>query len=249
MRFPALRIAILLCWIAPCVAQEREPHLVFLIAEDEYQAARTLPAFAREHLSRRFRLIFLSPPEGVRNDIGGMDALAEADLVILYVRRRSLPPGKMRLFRRTLERGTPLLALRTSSHAWDTRGRGPGGGAEWRDFDPVVLGGNYRGHHGHGPQTVLEVVPGMEAHPVLDGVGEMAGKGSLYRVSPLAPSAQVLLTGSVEGKSPEPILWFHRYGKAPVLYTSLGHPEDFSQPGFNRLLRNAIGWLLDQRHP
>ncbi len=242
-RIPVLALALLLP--AAGAGLGEAPRLAFLIAEDEYQAARTLPAFAREHLASEYRVSFLEPPRGARDDIGGMEALAEADLILLYVRRRSLPEAKMRLFREALEAGTPLLALRTSSHAWDTRGR-PGRGVEWKEFDAQVLGGNYQGHHGKGPLTLVEVVAGMGAHPVLEGVGELEGRGSLYRASPLSPSAQVLLSGSIAGAPPEPVLWFHRYGEAPVIYTSLGDPRDFEQPGFSRLLRNAVSWLLEQ---
>ena len=71
---------------------------------------------------------------------------------------------------------------------------------------------------------------------------KFVGNGSLYRVSPLTAGARPLLMGTIEGKPPEPVAWTHEYGdrKAKVFYTSLGHPEDFAEAGFRRLLLNAI---------
>jgi hypothetical protein len=103
----------------------------------------------------------------------------------------------------------------------------------WPEFDREVLGGNYSGHHGVGPKTTVKAVPGAEKHPVLTGVRPpFAGHGSLYKVSPLAPSATPLLTGSLLSGAQEPVAWVNRYGKAR-----------------RRLLSNAILWALDKPVP
>ncbi len=250
-----LPFLLILGWTSAVPLRAAAPHLVFLIAEDEYQAAETLPQFAAEQLADNFQITILTQAADNPHSIPGMETLTQADLVVLYVRRRSLPAGQMRLFKNYLKSGKPLLALRTSSHAWHTRHRGPKNQVEWKTFDPEVLGGNYRGHYGKGAKTKIAAVPGMAAHPALEGVDiqQLIGQGSLYRVSPLATAVQVILTGEIPGHPPEPILWFHRYGKSPIAYTSLGHIGDFAQPAFNRLLRNTIAHLLktsaDAKHP
>lgn len=227
---------------------EGEQRVVFIIAEDEYRAAETLPKFAADHLpqSEGYQVSFLTQDSSNKYRIPGMAQVAEADLVVLYVRRRSLPPEDMAHFRNYLSEGRPLIALRTSSHAWDTRNRGPQGQVEWKAFDPEVLGGNYHGHHRNGIESKISIVPGMSAHPILTGVNaqRLIGKGSLYKASPLAANTQVLLTGKIVQEPAEPILWLRRYGGSHIIYTSLGHIGDFEQPHFNRLLKNSVRFLL-----
>ena len=84
-----------------------------------------------------------------------------------------------------------------------------------------------------------------KAHPILKGVdlGKLKGCGSLYRTTPLTKSATELIRGTIEGKAPEAIAWTNKTGAGGrVFYTSLGHIDDFAQPGMNTLLRNALCW-------
>ena len=239
-----------LCLLFQSNAIAAQKHVVFVIAEDEYLASESLPKFSATHLSNKaeFRTTFLIQDSDDKYSIPGMEKLEGADLVVLYVRRRSLPNQDMETFRRYLERGKPLLALRTSSHAWDTRNKGPKDQAEWKTFDPEVLGGNYHGHHGNDIESSIAIVPGMGSHSILKGVDAAAltGKGSLYEVSPLTELAQVILVGTIPNQPSEPILWSHRYGKSKIVYTSLGHVGDFAQPNFNQLLLNTVRYLLNQ---
>src|SRR5688572_19805431 len=68
-----------------------EPRIVFVIAEDEYKASETLPAFAREELESKLKW----KPHLIQSDsktgIEGLEALDNADLLVLYARRRTLP--------------------------------------------------------------------------------------------------------------------------------------------------------------
>jgi hypothetical protein len=127
------------------------------------------------------------------------------------------------------------------------------GHASWPGFDAEVLGGNYTGHHGAGPQTQLAAANEAADHPILRGVplDELLGNGSLYRTSPLAESAKPLLIGSIEGHPSEPVAWTNLAGdkQARVFYTSLGHEEDFANPVFRKLLVNALFWALDDPYP
>jgi type 1 glutamine amidotransferase len=94
------------------------------------------------------------------------------------------------------------------------------------------------------------VRPEAADHPILKGVeNEFAAGGSLYLNAPLPPSSTVLLMGSVTDKPPEPVAWTHAYKGARIFYTSLGHPKDFENRSFRRLLVNAIYWGLNRPAP
>lgn len=75
--------------------KDRRPQIVFVIGDEEYQTDKTLPEFAKQHLDRRFRCTFLPADPTNRNDIPGLSALYDADLLVLSVRRRFLPVTQM----------------------------------------------------------------------------------------------------------------------------------------------------------
>jgi len=236
-------------------ADER-PRILLAIAEREYRTWETLPAFARDVLADICGCsvtVVHGAPDKDRNFIPGFaEALKQADLLLLSARRRALPEGDIKALREFLAAGKPLVGVRTASHAFDTKGKHPAGHAEWRKFDPEVLGGNYHGHYGRGPKTAVTIASGAEGHPILAGVkAPFAAKGSLYRTSPLAESTTLLLMGAIPDKDPEPLAWTNTYGKSRVFYTSLGHVDDFkgTDPPLVRLLRNAVFWALSKPVP
>jgi nicotinamidase-related amidase len=226
---------------------DRRPRVAFLVAEDEYRTEKSLPPFARSMLGRdcRVSIAFDSPTE--KNDLPGLEVLDDSDVAVVSVRRRVLPAGQLAAVRRFVASGGSVVGIRTASHAFSPRGNDPvaAGHDAWRGFDAEVLGGHYTGHLAVGPKTAVTAAKGADSHPILTGVdlAALVGNGSLYTVRPLAPSATPLLVGTVPGHEPEPVLWTNltRAG-GRVAYTSFGHPDDFSEPAFLRLLRNAIVW-------
>ena len=225
---------------------DKRPHLVLLLAEGEYQTSRTLPAFALKHLGKDFRFSTVFGSETNAHEMPGLDVLKDADLALVSVRRRALPEKQMELIRQFVARGKPVVGIRTASHAFSLRGaKPPAGCATWESFDAEVFGGHYTNHHGDGPKVEIKPVEGAADHPTLAGVniGKLRGNGSLYMVSPLAKDTKPLLLGSIPGKPSEPVLWLHTTkAGGRVVYTSLGHPDDFKEPAFNQLLSNAIHW-------
>jgi type 1 glutamine amidotransferase len=243
---------------------DKRLRIVFIIAENEYDANGTLPEFARELQTKynffcEFALgVSKSSDAKERNNIVGMEALMSADLAVLYVRRRALPSRQMKYLRDYIDSGKPLVGLRTASHAFALRGKKPQAGfVDWPEFDPEVLGGNYHGHHGNksedGPQTYVWVKAGMESHPILTDVpsGEFRVRSWLYKTLPLTKTATVLMMGRVDDRQPhEPVTWTNTdSGGGRVFYTSLGHPDDFKLPAFRQMLSNAIFWALDKPVP
>jgi nicotinamidase-related amidase/type 1 glutamine amidotransferase len=243
---------------------DHRPRVVFVVAENEYDADKTLADFGHElqtnyDFSCEFAL-GLAKPSSVkeRDNIAGMEALATADLAVVYVRRRALPPEQMKYLRDYIKADKPLIGLRTASHAFVVRGDKPEAGfLEWPEFDPEMLGGNYHGHHGNkghdGPKTYVWVEPGAGSHLILAGVpqGEIHVPSWLYKTLPLSKSATVLMTGRVDDRRPhEPVAWTNTHsGGGRVFYTSLGHPGDFKLAWFRRMLTNAVFWALDRPAP
>ena len=231
----------------------QSPHIVLMIGEDEYQTRKTLPEFSKTDLEPLgYRVTIVHADKNDKNDFPGLvEALQDADLLFVSVRRRSPLASQLDAVRKHLDEGRPLVGIRTASHAFALRGDRAGPGrALWPEFDPEVLGGHYTGHHGSGPAVSVEAAPGTANDPILQGIetGKLLGKGSLYKSSPLEESARPLLTGSIPDQPSEPIAWTHLYGpkKARVFYTSFGHPDDFQDVNFRGLLRNAIKWALNR---
>jgi type 1 glutamine amidotransferase len=233
------------------------PRVVFLIGEDEYKTEMTLPAFARTDLEPAgLQVTVIHASKDDPNDFPGIvQALADADLVFVSIRRRTPLQDQLDALRAYLDRGKPLVGIRTACHAFALRPKDKPapGRAQWPDFDPQVIGGHYVNHHGAGPKSAVTAAAGTSGHAILRGVdaAKLEGNGSLYRVSPLEPGTTPLLIGTIPGKDPEPIAWTHTYGprQARVFYTSLGHIDDFNEPGFRRLLTNAVFWALDRPAP
>ncbi|HXG46237.1 MAG TPA: nicotinamidase, partial [Methylomirabilota bacterium] len=187
-------------------SEDRRPHAVCLIGEDEYKTWETLPAFARTELEwRGLRVSIIKESPADKHQFPGLiEALRDADLLVVSVRRRALPREQLDAIRAHLDAGKPLVGLRTASHAFAPRGRDAerAGAGTWTSFDADVLGGNYSGHHGAGPTTTVTLVADAKSHPVLTGVAaeDFRSRGSLYKVSPLKADATVLLMGSIAGQ-------------------------------------------------
>ncbi len=238
-----------------CFKNDKRPRVVFISAESEYGATETLPEFAHE-LKTKYGLyceVLQGSPERSgkdRHELTGLETLTNADLAVLFVRRRALRPEQMKYFRQYMNSGRPLIGLRTASHSFDTRGNAPAGYTEWTKLDPEVLGGNYHGHHGSGPKCTVTLAAKAKSHPILAGVElPFTSDGSLYEVRPLGKSTTRLLIGTIPDKEPEPVAWTNSYKGARVFYTSLGHPDDFKNPEFRKMLINAVFWAIDKPVP
>jgi len=235
---------------------DRPKRIALVIGENEYRTWETLPAFATQHLAfRGFKIdtIQASTKEG-DGRFEGWERLRDADLVVLSARRRPVPEGMLRLLREHLATGKPLVGIRTASHAFDAQRPNSTTEVVWPGFDEEILGGKYQNHYGKGPgrETVVRQIPETAGHPVLQGVpAEMKFASHLYRSRNLYRTVTPLLNGQTEdGKSEvEPVAWVNTRENRRVFYTSLGSPEDFSQPAFQRLLLNGILWALDDFIP
>jgi type 1 glutamine amidotransferase len=157
----------------------------------------------------------------------------------------------MDALRAHLERGKPLVAIRTSSHAFEPKTKYPEGSATWPEFDVEVLGGDYQNHFGKVATFVKPTAEGLK-HPILKGVApdEIKVASSLYKSRNLADGTRTLMQGRLEPKDTvEPVAWTNTYKGGRVFYTSLGGVEDFQTPAFRLMLLNAIHWAMEREAP
>ncbi len=248
--------------------EDKRPIVAFVTAESEYRANQCLPEFAHELLlyegvNSEFAIGKpIMEGEG-RHNIENLQILKDADLAVIFVRRRALPEEQMSLIKGYIESGKPVLGIRTASHAFDAKGNvaRKGGGitqakeqasqllSQWPEFDKEILGGNYQGHYGHLKElTVISIVPGMENRPLLKNVPNEGFESPnwLYRNRPLrSENAQVLLVGTIPNEPAEPVLWINKTGKNNVIYTSLGHWDDWKTDAFKNLMINSVHYLLE----
>lgn len=234
------------------------PHIFFLIGEPEYDTKTTVPAFAKAELEPRgVQCTFSVLPDDSSNDFPNIEALKDADLLFISVRRHTPSQAVMAAIRAHIAAGKPVVGIRTASHAFalrDKNAKPPAGYADWPEFDHEILGGNYNNHYGRDLETWGKVVAAQVQHPVLAGIApeEFKIASHLYKNPDLPSSDTQLLTAriAVDGKSEtQPIAWVNTKDNRRVFYTSLGAPEDFQLPQFKKLLLNGVFWALGRAVP
>ena len=114
------RFAFTAAWLFLCVANlqsaETKPHIVLLSGESLYGSATTLPKFAKRLEQQHGYRCTTIVREG-EHRFPSLDALGQADLVILFARRMQLPAEQLGQVKRYAESGKPVIGLRTASHA------------------------------------------------------------------------------------------------------------------------------------
>jgi len=223
-------------------------------------------------------LFAINPADGTIDpltltNMPGMAALDAADLCVMGLRFRELPDAQMKHFVDYLNAGRPIIALRTSTHAfkYEVNKASPYAKYDWHStvwpggFGRQVLGETWVAHHGnHGRESTRGVIhEAFKGHPVLRGVADLWGPTDVYAITQLPSDAQVLVWGQVlTGMKPEdppvagpknspmmPLVWIRNYtgenGRtAKVLTTTMGAAVDLENEGLRRLLINAAYWAV-----
>jgi type 1 glutamine amidotransferase len=238
-------IAALAALTATLQAADMRKKLVMLIAEPEYDTAKTLPEFASKFLEKDFRVVIVSGTPGANEtSFDRIDEVASADVLLVSVRRRTPPKEQLEVIRRYVASGKPVVGIRTASHAFALgKGQKLGEGqADWPQWDEQVLGGNYGNHNAKGPNVAVVALDAK--HPIMRGVKvPFTAESSLYRNTPLRAGAHALISGTIPNQPTEPLAWtFKRTDGGKSFYTSLGAPSDFQNESFTQLLKNGIAW-------
>jgi len=147
-------------------------HIVIMAVEepDNYDAVNSMRAFAeRELRPLGHRVTLVEGDKPVKHHFAGLvEALRDADLLVLFSRRRFLPEEQMAAVRAHLNAGRPLLGIRTANHAFIPRPKDvvDPGLTIWPEFTREVLGGENTGYETKGlPYTRL----GAAGSPLLAG--------------------------------------------------------------------------------
>lgn len=187
-------------------------HIVFLAGDEEYRSEEGLPQLARILAKRhgfRCTVLFSINERGEidpdrHDNQPGIEALDKADLCILLLRFRAWPDAHMKHFVEYYRAGKPIIALRTSTHAFDYPADSKSLYADygWRStawpggFGKQVLGENWVTHWGnHGSQATLGI-PETIATPIFNGIGRLFGTTDVYEAAP-PPDAKILYRGAV----------------------------------------------------
>jgi len=254
-------------------------HIVVVTGDEEYRSEESMPQLAKilavHHGFKCTVLWAINKEDGTidpqtLDNIPGLEALETADLMVLFVRFRELPDEQMKRIMDYTNSGRPIVALRTSTHAfrygddadspyakWSFRSKDPEGG-----YGREILGETWAGHYGHHnhESTRGVVAEGMEAHPIARGCEDIWGPSDVYEITTLTGDSKPIIMGQVlVGMDPKdavntekpamPVAWTKTYtgaaGKAARIFTTtMGHGGDLKSEGFRRLLVNGCYWGL-----
>jgi len=230
-------------------------NIVIMVVEDpnNYEAPRTMRDFVEKQLKplgHHVTIIEGDKPQP-HHFAGLVEALKDADLLVLFSRRRFPPKDQMAAIHAHLDAGKPLLGIRTANHAFIPKPKEvvDSNLAPWPEFTDEVLGAPNTGYETKGLPYTVSVPAGLKT-PLLAGVNpaNILGHQSLYKVLPLAADATPILIGTAKTDTspPMPVAWTRTYGpnKARIFYTSLGAPEDMRVADVRMLLVNAVKWTL-----
>jgi type 1 glutamine amidotransferase len=256
--------------------------IVFITGDEEYRSEEVAPMLAKI-LSARHGfdctvLFALNPKDGTidpnnQTNIVGMQALQDADMMVLFTRFRELPDEQMKYFVDFVNSGKPILGIRTATHAFDIRRHKASAYAkyswqskEWPGgFGQQVFGDTWVRHHGdHGHESTRGVInQQFKNDPILRGVTDIWGPTDVYGIDHLPADSHVLVWGQVlQGMQPTdppvagkkndpmmPLIWTRTYtgetGKVSrIICSTIGAAVDFQSEGLRRLFVNACYWGL-----
>jgi len=256
-------------------------HVVFLAGDEEYRSEEGLPMLAKILSQRhgfRCTVLFSVAADGTidpkkSDSLSHPEALDSADAIVMLIRFRKYPDDVMKRFDAAGKRGVPIVALRTSTHAFQGLA---GPFAAYNNFGEQVLGEEWISHWGrHKFEATRGVIePSEKNSPLLRGVTDVFGDTDVYEAYPPA-DATILLRGQVlKGMKPEdapadynkkrasdkqeqpindpmmPVAWTREF-KSPtgptnrILCTTMGAATDLQNEGLRRLIVNGVYWGLN----
>lgn len=261
-------------------------HIVFLSGDEEYRSEEGLPQLAKI-LSQRHgfncTVLFSVDANGVidpntQTSLTHPEALDSADAIVMLLRFRHWPDETMRRFDAAVNRGIPIIGLRTATHAFSSFPReSPWARWNWNNkggFGRQVLGETWVDHWGkHKQEATRGIVEESARHnPVLNGVEDVFGTTDVYEAHPQADVTVLLRGQSLAGMKPTdpaadyrrknqgindpmmPIAWTREYkddaGKLNrILCTTMGAATDLQNAGLRRLIVNGVYWGLGMKVP
>ena len=253
--------------------------IVLVSGDEEYRSEEGMPMLAKI-LSQRHgfdcTVIFSWDREGKYIDpnnqtsLPGLDALESADLMIIATRFRRPPEKDAKHITDFLNKGKPVIGLRTATHAF-TGGGKFGGSLSYGAFGRKILGEQWVNHHGgHKREGCRGVIEKANAgHPILKSVKDVFAPSDVYGVKHLTDADTILLRGAVtktlDPKSEnvdskkndpmQPLAWLHPYvapdgkTKGRSFCTTAGASLDLVSEDLRRIVVNAAYHLTGLEVP
>lgn len=262
------------------VQAEKPKHVVFVTGDEEYRSEESMPMLADlvvREMNAKVTVCYALDSAGYiapnrADHIAGLEALEEADLMVIFTRFRALPKEELRHILDYVASGRPIVGFRTSTHAflYENDSTLVHMNKEW---PAKVFGQQWITHHGHfddgkHPLTKISAVHEVD-HPILKGFKDFDAYSWLYHVDggdwKLQGDSQPILQGlslrskhEMEGNLDQfplvnPVAWTKSYtgneGKtARVFFTTLGHPYDFTIPAVRKIALNGVFWALGKEN-
>jgi hypothetical protein len=225
-------------------------HVVFLTGDEEYRSEEGLPMLAKI-LSQRHgfkcTVLFAVDPDGTINpnnnkSLPGAAALDTAHAIVMLLRFRAYPDDTMKEFVDAYLRGVPIIALRTSTHAFNYPGSSQSAYKSYNSFGKRVLGEGWVNHWGrHKAEATRGVIePSAKDDPILNGVTDIFGDSDVYEVHPPA-DVKVLVRGQVlKGMKPDDPPADYRKRRQPDKQEQ-GVNDPMMPVAWTRLYKNEAG--------
>lgn len=252
--FTMVRMMVVCVWACgiPSVVYAAAPLKVVMISGSaEYETSQFLPQF-KEYLEDRYNikatLLQSNDTDQPGNFIPGLEAIKDGDVLFTFTRRLEIDGEQLQLIKDYVLSGKPIVAIRTASHGYQ----------KFLEMDKEVLGGNYHGHFGGSAQGELdaptqraEPTDAAKTHPVMQGIGRLKSRYSLYKTAPTADDVTVLMYSEIPADKLEkeekddprqPAVWVREYKGARIFYSSLGGMRDFQNDTYKRMIAQALFW-------
>jgi plastocyanin len=277
----ALFLSLSPSWSAPLVYEGEDgigqgKHIVFLAGDHEYRSEESLPALARilaKHHGFKCTVLFnVDKTSGEitpgNSNMPGLEALDSADLAVFFLRFQAFPEEQMKHVVSYLDRGGPVVGLRTATHAFQFPKGSPFEkystkyeGEDYKlGFGHQVLGQTWIGHYGknHQQSGRINVIEAQRAHPILRGVENPWVESGAYWGDPVESEILAMIQ-PLNGMTPDspadaskketPVAWTRSYkakdgAAARVFASTAGASEDLRNEGFRRMLMNGCLWAL-----
>jgi type 1 glutamine amidotransferase len=261
-------------------------HVVLLAGDEEYRSEEALPMLAKilsQTHGFECTVLFSTDPDGTINpnqgdSLGKPEALDSADAIVTSLRFRKWPDAIMKRFDAAIQRGVPVVGLRTSTHAFQLPGTSKY--KSYNRFGKDVLGEQWLSHWGNHKSEATRglIESGSNEDPLLRGVTDVFGDSEVYEAYP-PTDATILLRGQVlKGMDPKDppavrenkrssdgqkqdvntpmmaVAWKREVKNAGgttnrILCTTLGAATDLTNEGLRRLIVNGVFWGLGLEVP
>lgn len=252
-------------------------HIVFLASDHEYRSEETCPAIARilaKHHGFKCTVVFGVDEEGHikagSSKVKGLEALADADLFFIFARFLNPPEDQMAAVQAYLNKGGPVVGLRTSSHAFKIPADATYAKHDFKSkaedfklgFGHQILGNTWVGHYGtnHKQGTRIQLVPEQKNHVILKGVGDNAfTHAGAYVGKPREDFTVLTNSQPLNGMTPDsepdpkkpamPSTWTRHYKDADgdehrVFHSTQGASQDILDENYRRMIINGTLWAL-----